>query len=1749
MKTSILLGKPNIHATFLFWSCIFVSCFFGLPANLRGDDSSDDPSTIPTSDAAQGKEFPSSVGLYVWAEGLSSSPGTVELKATSEIVLKLKDNPNNTEDFNQSDPDDLSGIPVPPLIRKTDLALSETANQAGQWVSSGTTVYLPVSTQQEISFHDITTNNLSKFRIHVNVPSEYVVYFYNEALGYYEESSAYECNSGTQQVLFFVKLRNEQGMPAGKPLDITPGESTLRMGLGYLPNGQSAGYLDFNQESLTGFFFCDLSGGRIDSMEGIPAKDMPIIRKDLPGRMTGPFYCFPTSPDVKLVFTIDHGAGGLQVRRLKQIITPSVLVNIGNGYGSDSTIAFYPVSKATIDNTVDKTQYEGTPYQPNSDPFVTYTFATNWTITEDSRPWQTNTSIKRTEGTLTQNASFMQQSQTATVYCKVMEPGADGPEGMGDGLDDVGDDSGNAGDDLCGGSNGSGDDGGDPSASPEQEGEGVSDNSPDGSPPDSLSNEPDDSGAYNGSDGNPIEMPPLNVNGGSPGGSSDGPDDGSIGDGWDDYGGEPGVGYDYVPQTVIIPRKTTSIIGFNGARIEFGASDYDSAELPTTFNGDSYQIACTDASMRLVGRYGAARVEDYAYYGDNDYDWIVSTYGESIVDLAGEYGVLDYAASHLAPKGANRGAPAYISTREVAYQFTGTISGSLGDFMPDLVNGNYGYRTDRQYYDIDLATGDRYPGQLYWEENPDRSWSMFGYYTDPNRRGLISRVVTPFGDTGRPSSLPSANNISGYSIKTTDYAADWNGAIRLPSLEQNWVNGVLVSWANHAYSQAGTANNQPVWQATTTNYAASSSSVGLTSILKVYQGKNIDPLYRGLPYSMQAADGTKTCYAYEHGSVTAQGDFTASSTGGAFRSITMTGIAAAGTGMSPSDCSQSIDGITFVDGQSTRTDTIRNEWGLVAYVRSYVYSNGSWALLDTETRTYDTSSNLISTENSAGKAEYTYTINGRLQSSTDASGVTTQYTCDQFGHVTSTLRLAMAGVPELLTQFTYDADGRVTSKTIGSDPSDQLKSTYEYNYAGQLTKKVEQGIQTTYSYDTFGGQILSVTETHGEGSDSSSLTTSKNRDGTVRSKTGTTIVPEYYAYSVEGGNLAVKTSYGSSGSPRWSETWKDGLGRVVQTQVPLAAGVSTVQNTYNAKGQLEKTTTSGYADTTYGYDAFGGLTDTMIGGDSGRRNGATTKIVQRDSQWWSYNETIVYPDAGSTGVANSKTWTRLTGFDSVSIPQNTALPANGKVISEVITQDAAGNETRSLALVDRATGSRYDISTIAVGSAPSVSLSRAGLALQSVSSSGVSSSISYDALCRPKRTEGRTSASSNYAGDHIVYVPGTTLKDKTYNDRGDLVAKFTYDSMGRVITSSAPTVVYLIAGAPSGANEGILNTTNYEYNARGQTTRVYGTATNPVSYEFNAYGDLTKQTTYRDESAATGDTTTFARNAADGSLTSRTDAQGNTVLFGYNNRGQIATIQSARVIAPGVGIARVMTTYGYDNNTGDLTSVTYNDGLGTPGIYYTYDRMGRVISVKDATGSRTFAYNNSDLRITHEYLGQTALGAADNTSVYGSTLALNYAYGAVNHQAASVNSGFTITNGANTDYSFALTRDDQTGRLASIISDAGQYNFDYLPNSDFIQHIGESTRHMWGQTRTYEPDRDLLAGISTLNGPTTVASYGYTSDAVSRRYKSSRQARYSTPIARMGRKCSPSMPTTAAPKSRPRSRASAPPPIPPPPPN
>ena len=95
-----------------------------------------------------------------------------------------------------------------------------------------------------------------------------------------------------------------------------------------------------------------------------------------------------------------------------------------------------------------------------------------------------------------------------------------------------------------------------------------------------------------------------------------------------------------------------------------------------------------------------------------------------------------------------------------------------------------------------------------------------------------------------------------------------------------------------------------------------------------------------------------------------------------------------------------------------------------------------------------------------------------------------------------------------------------------------------------------------------------------------------------------------------------------------------------------------------------------------------------------------------------------------------------------------------------------------------------------------------------------------------------------------------------------------------------------------------------------------------------------------------GDTTTWLYDEATGLEVKKTYADGSSTIKTYDKFNRLETLTKSR---------GVVTTYTYVSLTGELVSVFHNDG--TPGWEFTYNHLGQMISIHDASGIREFSYD------------------------------------------------------------------------------------------------------------------------------------------------------------------------------------------------
>lgn len=968
---------------------------------------------------------------------------------------------------------------------------------------------------------------------------------------------------------------------------------------------------------------------------------------------------------------------------------------------------------------------------------------------------------------------------------------------------------------------------------------------------------------------------------------------------------------------------------------------------------------------------------------------------------------------------------------------------------------------------------------------PGGKWVANEYYTStPTLGGRIKYQFKPFLDS--PSSV--TYNTSQGEVTYYEYVNDVHGMPTAPSLIETRVNGVLKSKVTISYNYN---YNYGSTKETRTEYASSGQT--FTTINSYF--RDASWFLSRLPYYSVTADKVQTSHFYRRGTWSGTA-FTVSGSGLASVAGRVTGSSVSGSDTLSSTYSgpythnpsggdiSGFEPIYLVPGKSTMELTTRNELGQVVKTESYVYSSGTWQLVGSASMTYNSIGQLISTVKSNG-ATTSSTYLGQLKmSDTDETGVTTTYSYDVAGRLSSEVRGGYAGVGAVTTTYTYDAMDRVLSKKRkGWGQSEELVTTNQYDDAGRVTSETPPGLgATAHSYDV-ANRIHTVTRPDG-----STVIEQTYRDGRPASKTGTGVVAEYLTYGVESdGRSWNRKDTGTSSSARWEKMWSDWLGKPLKKERPGFTGqVNIVEESFydTTTGRLYKTTKTGFAPTRFEYDSLGQVIRNGLDvNDNGLVLASSDRITEKESflesysgAWWMKTEERKYTTTNNgTATVVSTSRQRLTGFPTNRFSETQSIDADGNV--SIVTVDVDRVSRTSVKTSGRTGISRTQVET-----------SINGLPYQSQDFDGLLTTSTYDALLRPKSvTDSRGNTTTT------DYVSGTELKSTVKDATNQTVASFGYDSSGRVIWQA----------------DALGHLTRSAYNLRGQVYRQWGGATYPVEYGYDStYGDRVTLSTFRagtswdgstwPSSPGTADTTTFAFDGPSGMMVSKTDAQNRASLYTYNNQAQLATREWARLVSSGPNSGqRVKTTYTYDSVTGEQTAISYNDGS-TPALSYTYNRLGLSTSITDDTGSRQLDYNLATGALTSETLNSTFYGSRkltikrDQTNTGTLGRITGYQVGTASSPALDQDIGYGYEN-------FSRFTTLSTGFANN--SSTRTFRYGYEPDSYLLKTLSVDGSPFL-VSRTYEDDRDLVTSIEskwTSSSPTTFTKFTYTYDVRSQR--------------------------------------------------
>ena len=610
---------------------------------------------------------------------------------------------------------------------------------------------------------------------------------------------------------------------------------------------------------------------------------------------------------------------------------------------------------------------------------------------------------------------------------------------------------------------------------------------------------------------------------------------------------------------------------------------------------------------------------------------------------------------------------------------------------------------------------------------------------------------------------------------------------------------------------------------------------------------------------------------------------------------------------------------SIVSGQSTRNVEYIAENGTTARKEQYVHTGEGWSLIASEDYEYDDEQRLVKTTRGNGRTSTTeWMCCGPLRE-TDEDGITTSYGYNSAKQLVETIRSATETTPETITSYSYDAAGRTIATRRDVGPMTTVEST-EYDNLGRTiatTDVLGRVTRTGYSEDR-----LTTTITTPSGA---TLLTKRYYDGTTILQGGTgQREMETRLELTEEGILTTTLSKGVT----LSRTLKNGFGQIIQQEQPnTKGGLITTRNTYNEKGLLLRSETEDFAPTVTVYNELGQTVRQTVLLDELHPNDTTRNRISENSTCYQLREDGVYQVQASTTY-------NADGLPLIQTTENMVSQLDSLLESKSISTDIYGQQsvqwTEYTAPTKRTQFSRIPTSEI---TAQSVIVD--GFTTNQTDHAGIRSSQQF--CCTSTRmilekTDGRGNVAT------------------TETDLAGRTVKVT-DPAGNVTTTS-----YLsCCDAVACITDALGGTTYYSYDIRGRKTAEYGTAVQPACFSYDEADRMVALTTFRaneddittDPSGRTdGDTTTWLYDPATGLELKKTYADGSCISKTYDDLNRLKTLTKAR---------GVVTKYTYASLTGELVSVFHSDD--TPEWEFTYNQLGQMTSVRDASGIREFSYD------------------------------------------------------------------------------------------------------------------------------------------------------------------------------------------------
>jgi YD repeat-containing protein len=460
------------------------------------------------------------------------------------------------------------------------------------------------------------------------------------------------------------------------------------------------------------------------------------------------------------------------------------------------------------------------------------------------------------------------------------------------------------------------------------------------------------------------------------------------------------------------------------------------------------------------------------------------------------------------------------------------------------------------------------------------------------------------------------------------------------------------------------------------------------------------------------------------------------------------------------------DGAETVYTYDTASGVYRSTDGDGAHdTLAYNATTKIWTWTDGSTRTtetYNSAGKLTAVRDTDGNAQ-TYVYTGNLLTSvTDASGQITYL--DYTGTNLTKIRTVSQGVTQTRTYYSYDASNRLSQVTVDLTPGDNsiadgkvYTTTYTYDGTSKRVASITQGDGTavTFHYDTL-GRIDTVT-------DGLNQITRYTYNSTTRQTDVTN-------------PLGLVTSY-----------VYDTLGRLTDLYAPAVNGVrARTQFGYDSASNVTSVTDANGNVTAHSYDANGNLTLSRdAAGNTVTRTYSVTNQVLTETAYL-----VPDPDGAGAQTASVPVTTRYA-YDAENHLRFT-VSADGRVTEYVY--NIPGQRIASIQYA----GAFYNVTTLA----PTAALTEATLSTWAGTqdkTKTLRTDYAYDFRGQLTNSTTYTSISTTGAGiidgtqsqtQYVYDQAGKLLQTieargvATTFDTTDYVTTYTYDGLGRVLTTS-----------------------------------------------------------------------------------------------------------------------------------------------------------------------------------------------------------------------------------------------------------------------------------------------------------------------------------------------------------------------------